>query len=266
MAKSLARNRSMLNLDMGFRDLGAVSWEHYGRCREGEHGKFPSICPSQWLANTLLRRWREGVGFIGMPHGQRPGLCMKTRAIFLLGTIILVSLSGCTTYRYRVVQPPGVAAVETQPVRVHVDPLDYTLFARHDRLGMHITNPTDDRILLLGSRSYVIDPQGESHPIRDRALGPHSFTELLLPPIPFSVPYPDYSVYGPGWGWGYTGSWYDPFWGPGLGWWGPPPIAYHRILTVYDWQWKGGPVRLRLAFERNGKNFEHDFEFVKERK
>ncbi len=184
---------------------------------------------------------------------------------FLLG--VTLCLSGCVSYRYRVVQPAsGAPPVRDQGVTIHYDPLDYRLYKYRDHLAMHVTNPTDDRIALLGNRSFVVDPQGESHPIRDRVLGPHSFTRFLLPPIPFTYAYPDYWAYGPGWGWGYIGSWYDPMWGPwyGPGWWGPPPVSYAQVLTSYDWKWKTGPARLKLTYERAGKTFEHDFEIVRE--
>jgi hypothetical protein len=132
---------------------------------------------------------------------------------------------------------------------------------------MLITNPTGDRIVMLGTRGFAVDPRGESHPIHDRIIGPHSYSRMLVPPVPFTYAYPDYWAYGPGWGWGFVGSWYDPMWGPwyGPGFWGPPPISYNQLLTVYDWEWKEGPVRLRLTYERAGKTFEHDFEFLRER-
>ncbi len=190
---------------------------------------------------------------------RRSGLAL------LVGVTLCVS--GCTTYRYRVVQPAsGTPPVAQQPVNIHYDPLDYRLYRYRDRLAMHVTNPTEDRIVLLGNRSFAVDPKGESHPIRDRVLGPHSFTQYLLPPIPFTYAYPDYWAYGPGWGYYGFYGWYDPFWGPwyGPGWWGPPPISYAHIYTPYDWTWKKGLVRLKLTYERNGKTFEHDFEIVRE--
>jgi len=180
---------------------------------------------------------------------------------------ITLCVSGCTTYQYRVIKPPTTAPpVASRPVTIHYDPLDYQLYRYRDRLAMHVTNPTDDRISLLGNRSYVVDPQGESRPIRSRVLGPHSFTQFLFPPIPFTYAYPAYWAYGPGWGWGYIGSWYDPLWGPwyGPGWWGPPPVSYARVITPFDWSWGRGLARIKLTYERKGKTFEHDFEIMRE--
>jgi hypothetical protein len=130
---------------------------------------------------------------------------------------------------------------------------------------MQIQNPTSDRVALLGERSYVTDPQGESHPIRSRLIGPHSYVRMLLPPIPFTFPYPDYT-WGWGWGgwqWGWGWPGYVPMYGPyyAEGFYGPPPIVYDQVLTVYDWRWKTGPVHLRLTYERGKETFEQDFEF-----
>ncbi len=188
---------------------------------------------------------------------------MKLRLAFLLATAIIVT--GCRTYVYRVVQPPGVPTVVDHPVALHYDPLDYELVRSHDRLLILITNPTADRLALIGNRSFVVDPRGESHPLRGQVLGPHSYARLSLPPPPVLVAYPDYWSWGWGMGWG--PGWYDPFWGPFYGaYWGPPPVSYSRIITPFDWSWKEGAARVRLTYERNAKTFEHDFEIVREPK
>ena len=190
------------------------------------------------------------------------------RVQLLVFTVASLSLTGCQAYRYRVVQPnTGPPPVTVQPVTIHYEPLEYRLSQDRNRLAMMITNPTGDRIALLGNRSFAVDPQGESHPLRDRVLAPHSYTRMLLPPVPFTYAYPDYYAYGPyGPGWGYWGGWWDPYWGPwyGPGYWGSPPMTYEQILTQYDWKWKSGQARLRLTYERAGKTFEHDFELVRE--
>ncbi len=180
----------------------------------------------------------------------------------LLLAALLSLTSGCVSYRYRIEQPStGAPPVTDKPVFIHYDPLDYQLRRDHDRLAMQISNPTADRIVLLGNRSFVVDPHGESHPLRGRVIGPHSYAWLLLPPFPFTYAYPDYWAWGPYWGPG----WYDPFWGGWYGpYYGPPPMAYEQVITSYDWRWKSGLARLRLTYERNNKIFEHNFEFVRE--
>jgi hypothetical protein len=176
-----------------------------------------------------------------------------------------LGLCGCQTYQYHITQPAtGAPVSDKAAVAVHCDPLDYRFSCYKDHLAVNITNPTDNRVMLQGARSYAVDPKGESHPLRDRVIAPHSFTRLLLPPIPFTYANPNY--WGPGWGWG--PGWYDPYWGGAYGPWlyGPPPaIPYERTMTAYDWEWKTGPVRLRLDYEINGTTLEHDFEIVRER-
>src|ERR1051325_7655004 len=106
---------------------------------------------------------------------------MKLHLLLFAGTALI--LCGCASYVYRVVQPPGVPqSVTDQPVIIRDDPLEYRLVRYKDRLDVRIINPTDDRITLDGNRSFVVDPKGESHPVRGRILGPHSFTGMLLPP------------------------------------------------------------------------------------
>lgn len=184
---------------------------------------------------------------------------------FLLPLLLAVAgcVNGCASYAYRVVKPPGVPQlVAKEPVTLHDEPLDYGLARRGDRLGMRLSNPTDDQIVLVENGSYVVDPQGESHPIRGKVLAPHSYIRMRLPPVPQSIPYPYANPpYPVSFGWGF--STYDPFWYYDPFYW--PPPAYYQIITPYDWQWKSGLARLHLAYERAGKPFTHDFEIVRER-
>ncbi len=178
----------------------------------------------------------------------------------------LVVVCGCRTYEYRVVQPAGTPPVVSDvPVVVRYEPLEYRLWRYHDRLHVRINNSADDRITLLGNQSYAVDPNGESHPLPTRVIAPHSFTQFQVPPEPITYRYPDYWSWGTGWGWGWG---YGPYWGPyyGPAFYAPPPLATYQIMTPYDWVWKTGPVRLRLTFDRNAKNFEQDFELVREPK
>ena len=180
-----------------------------------------------------------------------------------------VCLCGCQTYHYRIVQPQTTPAIVAQQgASLKVDPLEYRLEPQNGRLEIRVVNPTLDRIVMLGERSYVTDPKGESHPIRGRVLGPHSFVRLLLPPIPFTYAHPDYT-WGWGWGgwaWGWGWPAYVPMTGPYYteGFFGPPPLVYEQALTIYDWDWKRGPIHLRLTYERGKDTFEHQFEFDRE--
>ena len=183
----------------------------------------------------------------------------------LLAAVTL--LCGCQSYQYRVVQPPGVPQpILDQPVSLNYDPLEYRFVRRHDRLAMRIFNPTDDAISLQGARSFVIDPEGETHPMHGRIIGPHSYTRMVLPPIPMQIT--SYSYWGPGVGWGGWGPGWGPGWGWGWGWgadWYPPEAWTTEIRTQYDWNWHLGPARLQLTYEQAGKTFQQRLEIVREK-
>jgi len=192
--------------------------------------------------------------------------CAGARSFGLLVFSLLAAVfcfCGCATVQYRVLQPQGVAQIITdQPVQVSYAPLVYHFVRQQNRLSMQINNPTDETIVLVGERSSVVDPAGETRPLRGRLINPRSFVQMLLPPQTISIPYTDY--WGWGWGWGpYWGPSWGP-WGPYNGWWGPPPVSFYTVRTVFDWNWKTGPVRLHLTYDRKGTVFEHDFEIVRE--
>jgi hypothetical protein len=187
---------------------------------------------------------------------------MRSDLLLSLAAAVAVLTGGCRSYDYRIVQPAQHAqTIQKQVVTVKYDPLDYEFSRQHDHLAMRIINPTDERIALQGEHSYVVDPRGESHPLRAHVLGPHSFARLLLPPEPASG-----SVVG-GYGAGFPGMAGPPY--PFYGglyndlYFGPP-VTYFQVNTPYDWQWSKGTVRLRLSYDRKGETFDHDFEFVRE--
>lgn len=168
-------------------------------------------------------------------------------------------LCGCVSYQYRVAQPPGVGLpVADKPVAFHCEPLDYVLAPGDRRLSVRIANPTDDQMFLLGNRSYLVDPRGESHPIPAQVLAPHSHTWLVLPPQPFSYVVSDYPAGGWGWAW--------PGWGPYYGgfYYGPPPVVTCQVRPPYSWVWTTGLVKMRLSYQRHAQTFDHHFEIVRE--
>jgi hypothetical protein len=173
--------------------------------------------------------------------------------------VVATLVCGCRTYDYRLVQPAQDAQrIANRPIAVKYAPLEYGLWRHHSRLAMRIANPTNDRIVLQGNRSYVVAPNGESHPVRGVALGPHSFTVMLLPPRPMSVEV--VGGYGPRWGWG---------WGPGYypyydDWFYGPSVTWYQMNTAYDWKWHTGPASLRLSYEQEGKTFDQNIELIRE--
>lgn len=182
------------------------------------------------------------------------------------GAVLLaVLLTGCGTYQFQMVQPRAQVLTKA-PVTVQMEPLSYELAKSGDQIEVRIQNPTPDRVRLAGEKSYVVGPKGDSHPLREAVIGPRSYTVLMLPPSPQIVPagvgitpvmgfYPAGPAYP--YGYGYYGGYTDIYYAPA--------VNYGRVVTPYDWDWKTGPARLRLAYERDGQFFDHDFEFVRER-
>src|SRR5438477_6577016 len=98
--------------------------------------------------------------------------------------ILALTLSGCAHYEYNIVEPAdlgrhiGTKTWET----VTREPLEYRFQTYDNRLVMLVQNPTDGEIALLGDKSVVVDPGGESHPLMSQTIAAHSHIKLILPP------------------------------------------------------------------------------------
>jgi hypothetical protein len=190
---------------------------------------------------------------------------MRPYHIFLIIPALCVSLVGCTHYEYDILRPPEFARhIGTKADEIFQrDPLEYRLITVDNHLVMRIFNMTDDAITLLGQRSSVVDPNGQSHPLPTQTMAAHSFVKLIFPPLR-----PHVERLGPSIGigiggvygsahrhysaWGFTDDYYD--------------FDEPRYLTVYDdnssiyWDWNGeGEMRVMLVFERADQTFEHEF-------
>jgi hypothetical protein len=182
---------------------------------------------------------------------------MKPNLLLPLLPLSVLLMTGCVSYDYQIVEPANLSRhVGDQLVTMTWDPLEYRFRRNNDRLAMTIVNPTTNRIVLLGDRSYVVDPKGESHPLRGQAIAPHSYTSMLLPPPQAVVQttYPGIYAYGPG------PVWYGPYWGGFYNdFYYGPVTSYYHVNTPYDWKWDVGQARLRLTYDQGGKIFDHDF-------
>src|SRR5690348_12149073 len=96
----------------------------------------------------------------------------RANVMILLSSLLLAATGGCASYEYDLTQPPDLrrhVATKTDTV-VTIDPLEYRLVTVDNRLVMRIFNPTDDAIQILGEKSTVVDPTGQSHPIRSQTI------------------------------------------------------------------------------------------------
>jgi hypothetical protein len=195
----------------------------------------------------------------------------RARFLALLGVLLLSGLSvGCARYEYDIARPPELArhVGAQQWVSAPQDPLDYRFITADNHLVMQIHNRTDAPIQLLGDKSVVVDPRGQSHALRSQTIAAGSFIKLILPPMPAQVQ-PSGPTFGFGIGLGVGsvyrggrhGGYYD-----GLN----DPFLYDqpRYYAVYDpndttfWEWTGdGEARITLTYDRGGKTVTHEFAF-----
>ena len=199
----------------------------------------------------------------------------RVAGVLVIGLLALTT--GCARYEYDLVQPQEFAGHIGKGVdrAASVPPITYRMRTVDNRLVIRASNDTDEAIELLGDKSSIVDPNGQSHPLRNQSIAPHSFVKLILPP-----PRPQYYDPSPnaGFGVGYgfrvdAGS--D---APGQL---PDRTAFHmhpnatepyfreppQYITVYDesdafyWDWKGaGEARLTLVYRRaNNDEERHTF-------
>ena len=190
-----------------------------------------------------------------MPH--RSTFAVVCLALFCLGA------GGCT-YEYDVVEPPDLAGHvgSKSDYVIKRDPLDYRMITYDNRLVIRVFNPTADPIILVGERSTLVDPSGQSHPLRGQTIAPQSFIKLILPPLrPQLEPGPSYGV---GFGVGLSERRYFDrygYWPGSRDWDGPNYLVVVDDNALY-WDWDGQTeVRLTLAYDRAGKPFSDSFVF-----
>jgi hypothetical protein len=185
-----------------------------------------------------------------------------------LPTTLAVALfvaGGCARYEYDLVSPPDLARhIGSKADEVlRVDPLEYRLRSFDNRLVVHVHNPTDDPVQLVGGQSYVVAPTGQSHPLRGQTIAPGTFIKLIFPP-----PRPYYPASHPNFGIGfgvgisrrvsagYSSPLYDPLWNE------PRYYTYYDENDATYWDWDGQTdAKVHLAFQRGGNTFAHDFTF-----
>ena len=182
-------------------------------------------------------------------------------------------VAGCARYEYDLVEP----AEHTRHIgrgidqAVEIEPITYRLRTVDNRLVMRAYNNSDEPIELLGDKSSVVDPEGQSHPLQSQTIAPRSFIKLIFPP-------PRPQVYDRG-----------PTFGVGVGYGMrvdnselPDRSAFHthypaydpyfrnapNYITVYDeadafyWDWKGGgEARLSLVYKHGERELRHALVF-----
>lgn len=180
----------------------------------------------------------------------------------IVAVFLAISSLGCTRYEYDITRPTDLSRhIGSQADQVVPrDPLEYRFRTVDSRLVVRIFNPTDIPVTLLGQRSSVVDPEGQSHPLSTQTISPQSFIKLIVPPTR-----PRLERTGPSIGIGIgtmigsnrrhrNGSGYTDF------------DDNPQYLAVYDednalyWDWNGeSSVRLTLMYQQGEKTFDHEF-------
>lgn len=179
-------------------------------------------------------------------------------------SLVFLLLTGCAHYEYQLIDPAQSAGHigSKADYVVKLEPLEYRFRAVEGRLVVQIHNPTDQTIQLKGNESYVVDLNGQSHPLRSLSIAADSFGKVIIPP-----PRPEVYDTGPriGFGVGVThvgmvndARYLEP----------DPLINRPRYLAVYDeedsyyWDICGeGELRVRFTYQRADKTFSDDFRF-----
>lgn len=185
---------------------------------------------------------------------------MKRRFSANLIVLAGVWMSGCAGYEYDLVQPKALARHIGSKTAANVTqtPLNYSFEAVENHLVIWVRNPTADPIRILGDRSVVVDPSGQSHPLQSQTIAADSYVKLILPPLHTYV-----YGYGPPviiWAGGGDGEavfrrgfYYND---------GPDWVVTPDPLDPTYFTWDGQTnLRLILSFERSGKVFEQSFVF-----
>lgn len=178
--------------------------------------------------------------------------------------VLLLWAGGCARYEYDLVQPGDLARHIGSAGDEHVslEPLRYILRSYDDRLVVRIENPTAEPIQLVGEKSYLVDPSGQSRPLRSQTIAPQTFIKLILPP-----PRPYYREDGPTFGIGFGVGVSNARWGrnPSYDAWMWDSPRYYTLYNDADagwWDWEGETdVKLTLVFARSQQTFSHSFVF-----
>jgi hypothetical protein len=179
---------------------------------------------------------------------------MTKHTATLIGLIFL--LAGCARYDFQITQPTKLAQrITNAQTRINTERLAYDMVAKENRLVVMAYNHGTEPLQLLGDKSFVVDPKGQSHPLRSQTLAPKSYVKLILPPLrPRFEQNPQWN-FGIGTQIGSTGHHHHT----------PMSLDYFADSDSYYWDWDGQvPIRLSLTYgTSDGKNFTDEFTIQK---
>ncbi|HEX8522256.1 MAG TPA: hypothetical protein VF669_08360 [Tepidisphaeraceae bacterium] len=182
------------------------------------------------------------------------------RSLILWFTLVTLSLAGCAKYEYNIVSPDQLRAhIPSKTDQVtRVDPLEYRFRSYENRLVIRIFNTVDDPITLVGERSTVVSPDGQSHPLRPQTIAPGSFIKLIFPPLRPQIR-PSGPVFGIG-----IGARVDAATELQES---QPKYLYNEFPDeILYWDWNGPTdVTATLVYQRGENHFQHRFTFHRQK-
>lgn len=181
---------------------------------------------------------------------------MKIAQLFLPALAMCLSMSCAQQYEYKVLKPVDHQATVTnkEPVTIDSPPVRFALQTEDTHLVVRVYNTTAKPISLVGAKSFVVDPSGQSRRLPDQLIPGQSFVKFMLPPVrPVLLADSGVSPGGT-----YTTSPIDEY---GTGYDDLSTYTVRDGGAIY-WDWKGdGPARMSLTFQIDGKAQTEDFEF-----
>lgn len=207
------------------------------------------------IAQRLHPAVRCGITVANMFHRR-----LRYALVIVFSSALFSAAAGCAHYEYDVIRPEGMAGhVGNKQADIFtLDPLEYQLQTVDNRLVMLVYNHTDQAVQLIGGKSYVVSPNGESHPLRNVPIAPGSFIKLILPPL---RPHAEHA--GPSIGFGIgasSGGYHHSGVGVGVG----TGVGGHDYYVEDNgqeyWEWNDeSDVRLNMTYEQNDHTFSHEF-------
>jgi hypothetical protein len=102
----------------------------------------------------------------------------------LLTVLLLLSATGCTSYRYEVVEPEGPLAVRKgQDLVLQIEPAELRLRQVESRCVVLVANPSQQAFEIEAGGSTLVDPTGQSRAITAQLVPPGAYVKYVLPPV-----------------------------------------------------------------------------------
>jgi hypothetical protein len=99
-------------------------------------------------------------------------------------------LAGCTSYRYDAAvggNPPMAVQKETDLV-LPAGLVELRLRQVESRCVLLVVNRNDADVTLVGEKSALVDPRGQSHAVGGQLIPPNSHVKFVLPPLRDTTP------------------------------------------------------------------------------